>query len=95
MDCNGIRFSRYAIERMFERAIPPNVVASVIANGETVESYPDDTPYPSLLLLGFQDGQPVHVVVAREPDSGLCHVITVYRPDPDVWNEDFKTRRKL
>ncbi|MBI3757647.1 MAG: DUF4258 domain-containing protein [Deltaproteobacteria bacterium] len=94
MDCNGVQFSRHAIERMFQRALPPEVVESVIANSETVESYPDDTPYPSLLLLGFQDEQPVHVVVAREPASRLCHVITVYRPDPDVWNEDFKTRRK-
>ena len=94
MDCNGVQFSRHAIERMFQRALPPRVVASVIVNSETVESYPDDTPYPSLLLLGFQNEHSVHVVVAKEPDSGLCHVITVYRPDLKVWSEDFKTRRK-
>ena len=55
MDCNEVQFSRHAIERMFQRALPPSVIAHVIANGEIIESYPDDTPYPSLLLLGFQE----------------------------------------
>lgn len=94
MDCNGVQFSRHAIERMFQRAIPPSVIAHVIANGEIIEPYPDDIPYPSLLLLGFQEEQPVHVVVAQEPGSGLCHVITVYYPDSAIWENNFKTRRK-
>lgn len=79
---------------MFDRAISPDVVERVVAAGEIVASYPDDTPYPSMLVLGFDEGRPVHVVVARDGGTALCHIVTVYRPDPDVWGDDFKTRRE-
>lgn len=95
MNCEYIRFSRHAIERMFKREIPPDVVKRVVVEGEVVADYPEDAPYPSVLMLGFQDGQPVHVVVARDGMSGICHVVTVYRPDPRLWMADFKTRRDL
>lgn len=95
MDCEAIRFSRHAIERMFKREIPPDVVRRVVVQGEVVADYPEDIPYPSVLMLGFQDGRPVHVVVARDEQSGICHVVTVYQPDLQLWMPDFKTRRGL
>jgi hypothetical protein len=94
VDCSGFRFSRHAIERMFHRGIPPNAVERVAGDGEVIGAYPDDVPFPSMLVLGFDGGQPVHVVVARDPGSGLCHIVTVYRPDPELWGDDFKTRRE-
>lgn len=94
MDCSGFRFSRHALERMFQRTIPPKAVRAVVATAETIASYPEDQPFPSVLLLGFHDGRPVHVVAAIDPDTAICHVITVYRPDPQTWEEGFKTRRK-
>ena len=33
-------------------------------------------------------------VVAVEPASGVCHLITAYRPSPDRLEPDLKTRRK-
>lgn len=78
---------------MFDRGITPEVVERVIGEGEVIASYPEDTPFPSTLLLGFDEGLPVHVVVARDPTARLCHVVTTYRPDPQVWADDFKTRR--
>jgi hypothetical protein len=33
------------------------------------------------------------VVVAVEPDTRECYVVTVYPPDPELWNSDFRTRR--
>jgi len=64
------------------------------ADGGIIASYPDDTPFPSMVVLGFDEGRPVHVVVARDGGTALCHIVTVYRPDPDVWGDDFKTRRE-
>ena len=93
MDCRALRYSRHAIERMFQREIPPNAVARIVAEGETIDQYPDDKPFPSALILGHFDNQPIHLVVARDPSMGMCHVITVYRPDPALWDEHFKTRR--
>ena len=94
MDCSGFRFSRHAIERMFQRAIRPQAVERIVREGEVIASYPDDTPFPSTLVLGFEEGRPVHVVASRDSATGLCHVITVYRPEPDLWGSDFKTRRE-
>jgi hypothetical protein len=79
---------------MFKREIPPEIVSQVVLVGEVVADYPDDTRYPSMLLLGFQEGRPVHVVVARDEISGICHVVTVYRPDPERWAANFKSRRE-
>lgn len=38
---------------MFEREIERSVVQSVIQSGTTIESYSEDTPYPSRLVLGW------------------------------------------
>ena len=79
---------------MFERALPPHAVRCVIETGEVIASYPDDKPYPSHLMLGFQQDRPIHVLVARDLVTGTCYVVTVYEPKPTMWNNDFKTRRK-
>ena len=93
MDCKTLHFSRHAFERMFQRGIDPDAVAQIVSSGEVIADYPDDRPFPSTLILGFHGGQPVHAVVARDPGSGECHVVTIYRPDPVMWNEAYKKRR--
>ena len=93
MDCKDLHFSRHAFERMFQREIDPDAVAQLVANGEVIADYPDDQPFPSALLLGFHADQPVHAVVAHDPVTGGCHVVTIYRPDSGIWDETFKKRR--
>jgi hypothetical protein len=93
MECSAVRFTRHAFERVFERAIPPDAVLRIIEEGEVIASYPDDLPFPSVLILGFEGGTPLHAVVARDPESGICFVVTVYQPNRDLWSEDFRTRR--
>ena len=92
MDCRHLHFSRHAFERMFQRGIDPDAVAQLVASGEIIADYPNDQPFPSSLLLGFQAEQPVHAVVAHDPATGNCHVVTIYRPDPAIWDEAFKKR---
>lgn len=93
MDCKGLHFSRHAFERMFQRGINPDAVAQIVASGEVIADYPDDQPYPSALLLGFYGSHPVHAVVAHDPATGDCHLVTIYWPDPAIWDESFKRRR--
>ena len=57
--------------------------------------YPEDRPFPSCLMLGYPMGRPIHVVAALDPDTGTCHVITAYEPDPAIWQPDFRARRLL
>ena len=93
MDCRQLYFSRHAFERMFQRGIDPDAVIQVVANGEVLADYPDDQPFPSALMLGFHAGQPIHAVVARDPVAADCYLVTIYRPDPAIWDEAFKKRR--
>lgn len=51
MNCTAIHHSRHAFERMFERAIPPGVILKIIAKGEIIGDYPEDHPYPNVLIL--------------------------------------------
>jgi hypothetical protein len=93
MNCEIIHYSRHAFERMFERAITPEVIREVVAKGEIIANYPDDRPFPSALILGFDQARPIHVVAARNPATNECHVVTVYVPDPTLWDAAFKQRK--
>ncbi len=53
MKCNELFFSLHIIERMVERDIDKKALVDVLNNGETIEEYPNDKPFPSFLLLGF------------------------------------------
>jgi hypothetical protein len=92
MDCKTLHFSRHAFERMFQRGIDPASVSRLVAEAEVIIEYPDDTPFPSALLLGFYGKQAIHAVVARSKE-GDCHLVTLYWPDPAIWDETFKRRR--
>jgi hypothetical protein len=47
-------FRVHALQRMFQRRITEADVREILQVGEVIESYPDDTPYPSRLILGFE-----------------------------------------
>ncbi len=93
MDYKRTYFSRHAIQRMFERGITQNEVLDSIISGEVITEYVDDKPFPSYLILGQTGDKPLHIVLAIDEPSQICHVITVYIPDNTVWHNDFKTRR--
>lgn len=84
-------FRVHAIQRMAQRRISGADVRQVLERGEVIEDYPDDFPYPSALVLGWINRQPIHVVVAATPQEKI--VITVYIPDPARWEPDFKRRK--
>lgn len=58
-----------------------------------IADYPADKPFPSKLLLGSVQGRPLHVLVAQD-DNQCYFIITVYQPDPLVWNDDFSLKQK-
>jgi hypothetical protein len=95
VDCKGVKFSSYAIRRMFERGIKKDGVVKTVLTGEVIVEYPEDRPYPSFLMLGWVGDEPLHVLVAIESESRLCIVVTVYSPDPDLWEDGFRKRREL
>jgi hypothetical protein len=86
-------FRRHAVERMAERNISRADVEAIVETGEVIRAYPDDTPYPSRLMLGWRAQRPLHVVAADNDSTSETYIITVYEPDPDVWDEDFRSKR--
>lgn len=72
-----------------------DVIAGVAA-ATVVEDYRDRIRGPSVLALQHDaDGRPIHVVWAvpageRRP----AILVTAYRPDPDLWDTDFKRRTR-
>jgi len=94
MECERISFSGHAVQRMFERSIKEHSVIEVIKTGEIIASYPDDDPYPSFLVLGFANDIPIHVVTAKDDESGNCYVITVYIPKSMIWRLGYSERRE-
>jgi Domain of unknown function (DUF4258) len=65
-----------------------------VNHGEIIEEYPTDRPYPSCLVYGDTfGGDPVHSVWGYNERTKFAVLITVYRPDPGLWMEDWKTRR--
>ena len=89
-----ITFRVHAIQRMFQRSISADEVRQVLSIGEVIEDYQDDTPYPSNLILGWIKGRPIHVVAAYNSEEEEIVVITVYEPDPQQWDQDFRKRIK-
>lgn len=69
-------------------------ILASINDGEVLEEYPRDYPYPSCLVLGFSTkGEPIHSVWAYNEVTGFVVLITVYRPDPERWI-DWRVRRR-
>ena len=87
-----IIFRTHAIQRMFQRRVDEKGVRSVLETGEIIEVYPDDTPYPSRLILGWLESRPLHVVAADNIADNETIVITVYEPEQDKWSPNFKRR---
>lgn len=79
----AILFSSHARVRMFERNVSSDDILEFLRAGEMIEQYPDDEPCPSLLLLGYKNEVPFHLVIAECKDH--IRVITVYIPEPDKW----------
>ena len=88
-----ILFRVHAVQRMFERNISAKKVSQALQSGETIEDYSTEMPEPSRLILGFQGKRPFHVVTSENQENNITTIITVYIPDADKWNKNFKSRR--
>ena len=89
-----IQWQRHALERIFQRGIARKDVFEVLKNGEVIEEYPDDKPWPAVLFLGWINNQPLHVVAAYSRKLKTIAIITVYEPSLDYFENDFRTRRR-
>ena len=70
-------------------------IAEAIAKGEIIEDYPDDRPYPSVLIFGeTETARPIHVVCGYDGNEDRTIIVTTYEPDPEKWYSH-RERRKI
>jgi len=83
---NRIRITDHADEEAQADHLSFDEVFISVFQGEIIEEYPDDKPYPSCLIYGetFRR-EPVHSVWGYNRQNGWAVLITTYRPDPDRW----------
>jgi len=88
----NFKVTKHALERLFERKISVRECLEVYSQEKVIESYPDDTPFPSELRMVKINKKVIHIVCSHgEKDVFL---ITAYEPNPIVWNSDFTKRQK-
>ena len=91
---NRIRITDHADEEAQNDHISFEEIFFSVLQGEIIEEYPTDKPYPSCLIYGDSfSGEPIHSVWAYNPETDWAVLVTVYRPDPQRW-KDWRTRRK-
>lgn len=92
-DRDEVYITQHAAERCRQRGIKSKDIRHVICNGEIIEQYQDDYPYPSCLILGRdENNQVLHVCLSDEGTAS--RIITAYYPDINKWSDDFKKRRE-
>ncbi len=83
---NRLRITDHADEEAQADKLAFDEIFFSVLQGEIIEEYPSDKPFPSCLIYGgtFTDA-PVHSVWAYNEENQWAVLITVYRPDPNRW----------
>lgn len=84
--------TQHCRKRLAERGIQLMDIMDAIRTGEIIEDYPEDTPFPSCLILGFAGERVLHVCASIDEDQ--IYLITAYSPDMAKWETDWKTRKE-
>lgn len=76
--------------RLAGRYMSRDDIFGAVDNYEIIESYPSDKYLPSYLVLAAVETA-FHVLF--DVESGNVRVVTAYRPNPNEWESDMKTRK--
>lgn len=87
-----IRWTNHVISRLLQRNISQNDVEVALLNGEIIEEYKNDYPFPSCLVYGVTLKNKVLHIVCGINNLELW-IITVYYPNNIKWENDFKKRK--
>jgi hypothetical protein len=91
-----IRISDHGYDELEQDGILVGEVLAGVFGAFLIEDYPDRARGPSVLTLQSDgEGRPIHVVWAIP--TGERHpavLVTGYRPDPALWDDEFKKRKK-
>ena len=88
--CNDdtIVLTEHLLTRIRQRHIKLDDIKYAILNGEIIEQYPTDYPFPSCLI----NGEGIHIVCSVGKEC--LYVITAYRPSSEKWETGNKKRKE-
>lgn len=89
-----IEWRKHVLQKLAERGLQRSAVTGVLLSGEHLRDYAEDRPFPSALFLGYVAGKPLHVVAACDEQTGQVFIITAYEPSLDIFEPDYRTKRK-
>ena len=86
--------SDHGFDELAKDDILPGEVLTGIVTAVVVEDYPNRRRGPSVLALQRDaNGRPIHVLWGIPAGRrGPTVLVTAYRPDPYLWDSDFKKR---
>ena len=88
------RASDHGLQRLGEQAIIASDLVDGIGAAVVVEDYPDYHAGPCVLVFQKDRDGPVHALWGLEKGTDRPAVlITAYRPDPERWEDDYRTRK--
>ena len=91
---NRVNITKHAREEAKNDSLILDDIFFSTRNGEIIEDYPDDKPFQSCLIYGKSSSDdPIHSVWAYDFSTKIAVLITVYRPDPNLWI-NMKERKK-
>ena len=87
--CNDdtIILTEHLLTRMRQRHIRLEDIKRAITEGEIIEQYPSDYPFPSCLI----NSDNIHIVCSV--NDRVLYIITAYRPSHDIWEIDGSKRK--
>jgi len=93
INIGNIEWRHHALERMLQRGISRNEVKLTVRDGEIIEKYDEDMPFPSALFFHFST-KTIHVVASFDNEIQKIYIITAYIPDIKHFDKDLKIRIK-
>ena len=84
---------KHAAIRMRQRLITVDDIKEALMSAQIIETYEDDYPFSSCLLLGYSGEKSLHIVSAISNIDDILLIITAYRPSIDEWLPGFVKRR--
>ena len=89
-----LEWRKHVLQRIAERGIAQQAIRDALLTGDLVRDYTEDKPFPSALFLGYVAGKPLHVVASCDEINRRACIITAYEPSQDVFESDFRTKKK-
>jgi hypothetical protein len=79
--------------RLHQRTLTAGMLGNAIATLEIIEAYPQDKYLPSYLLRGESAGRVIHAHVATDVEGDNIRIVTMYVPNPEEWDDEYRCRR--